>query len=55
MKGVAQGLERLHAVGITHASLNPSNVFVLNRQQGMVGDFDFTKTPVSELDEPSTA
>ncbi|XP_046899246.1 serine/threonine kinase 31 [Hypomesus transpacificus] len=45
MKGVAQGLERLHAVGITHASLNPSNVFVLNRQQGMVGDFDFTKTP----------
>ncbi|XP_062322758.1 serine/threonine kinase 31 isoform X2 [Osmerus eperlanus] len=45
MKGVAQGLESLHAVGITHASLNPSNVFVLNRQQGMVGDFDFTKTP----------
>ncbi|KAK6327075.1 hypothetical protein J4Q44_G00027200 [Coregonus suidteri] len=46
MRGVARGLQALHAAGITHASLNPNNVFVLHRHQGMVGDYDFTKTPV---------
>ncbi|KAG9345180.1 hypothetical protein JZ751_009723 [Albula glossodonta] len=44
MRGVAQGLQTLHGFGITHGSLHPSNVFVLNREQGIVGDFDFTKT-----------
>uniref|UniRef100_A0A3B1IQV6 Serine/threonine kinase 31 n=1 Tax=Astyanax mexicanus TaxID=7994 RepID=A0A3B1IQV6_ASTMX len=45
MRGVLQGLQSLHVAGITHASLNPNNVFVLNREQGIVGDYDFTKTP----------
>ncbi|XP_060758509.1 serine/threonine kinase 31 [Neoarius graeffei] len=45
MKGVLLGLQSLHEFGITHASLNANNVFVLNRKQGIVGDFDFTKTP----------
>lgn len=43
------GLQSLHAASITHASLNPNNVFVLNRDQGLVGDYDFTKTPVSNV------
>eukprot|EP00063_Salmo_salar_P070517 XP_014045352.1 PREDICTED: serine/threonine-protein kinase 31-like [Salmo salar] len=46
MRGVARGLQALHAAGVTHASLNPNNVFVLHRHQGMVGDYDFIKTPV---------
>ncbi|KAJ8290666.1 hypothetical protein GJAV_G00016090 [Gymnothorax javanicus] len=44
MRGVARGLQMLHGFDIIHGSLHPSNVFVLNREQGMVGDFDFTKT-----------
>ncbi|XP_061106171.1 serine/threonine kinase 31 isoform X2 [Conger conger] len=44
MRGMALGLRTLHSSGITHGSLHPGNVFVLNREQGMVGDFDFTKT-----------
>ncbi|KAL0985456.1 hypothetical protein UPYG_G00157130 [Umbra pygmaea] len=46
MRGVARGLQALHSAGITHASINPNNVFILHRQQGLVGDFDFTKGPV---------
>uniref|UniRef100_A0A4W5L063 Serine/threonine kinase 31 n=1 Tax=Hucho hucho TaxID=62062 RepID=A0A4W5L063_9TELE len=46
MRGVARGLQALHSAGVTHASLNPNNVFVLHRHQGMVGDYDFIKTPV---------
>ncbi|XP_076826806.1 serine/threonine-protein kinase 31 [Brachyhypopomus gauderio] len=45
MRGALVGLQSLHAACITHASLNPSNVFVLNREQGIIGDYDFTKTP----------
>ncbi|XP_064204999.1 serine/threonine kinase 31 isoform X2 [Anguilla rostrata] len=43
-RGVALGLQVLHGFGIIHGSLHPANVFVLNREQGVVGDFDFTKT-----------
>ncbi|KAG7335125.1 hypothetical protein KOW79_001721 [Hemibagrus wyckioides] len=45
MRGLLLGLQSLHESCIIHASLNPNNVFVLNRKQGIVGDFDFTKTP----------
>ncbi|XP_036434055.1 serine/threonine-protein kinase 31-like [Colossoma macropomum] len=45
MRGVLVGLQSLHAAGIAHASLNPNNVFVLNRERGIVGDYDFTRTP----------
>ncbi|KAF7698227.1 serine/threonine kinase 31 [Silurus meridionalis] len=45
MRGVLRGLQCLHESCITHASLNANNMFVLNREQGIVGDFDFTKTP----------
>ncbi|KAM9457020.1 serine/threonine-protein kinase 31 isoform 2-T2 [Clarias gariepinus] len=45
MRGVVVGLQSLHESCITHASLNANNVFVLGREQGIVGDFDFTKTP----------
>ncbi|TKC51261.1 hypothetical protein EI555_010576, partial [Monodon monoceros] len=44
MKGVAQGLHTLHKADIIHGSLHQNNVFALNRQQGIVGDFDFTKS-----------
>ncbi|NXA35153.1 STK31 kinase, partial [Eudromia elegans] len=44
MKGVAQGLSTLHGASIVHGSLHGNNVFAVNRQQGIVGDFDFTKT-----------
>ncbi|XP_055128391.1 serine/threonine-protein kinase 31 isoform X5 [Symphalangus syndactylus] len=44
MKGVAQGLHTLHKADIIHGSLHPNNVFALNREQGIVGDFDFTKS-----------
>lgn len=46
MKGVAQGLQTLHGANIVHGSLNGNNVFVVNRKQGIVGDFDFTKSEV---------
>ncbi|CAH2282639.1 serine threonine- kinase 31 isoform X1 [Pelobates cultripes] len=43
MRGVAQGLQTLHAANIIIGSLHENNVFVVNRQKGIVGDFDFTK------------
>lgn len=46
MKGVAQGLHTLHSANIIHGSLHQNNVFALNREQGIVGDFDFTKSEV---------
>ncbi|KAF4103466.1 hypothetical protein G5714_016349 [Onychostoma macrolepis] len=45
MKGVALGLQNLHAASLTHASLHPNNVFAIGREKGIVGDYDFTKTP----------
>ncbi|NXD12360.1 STK31 kinase, partial [Nothocercus nigrocapillus] len=44
MKGVAKGLNTLHGANIVHGSLHGNNIFAVNRQQGIVGDFDFTKT-----------
>ncbi|CAH7152390.1 Stk31 [Phodopus roborovskii] len=44
MKGVARGLHTLHSANIIHGSLHQNNVFALNREQGIVGDFDFTKS-----------
>ncbi|XP_076137382.1 serine/threonine-protein kinase 31 [Alosa pseudoharengus] len=44
MRGVALGLGALHSAGITHGALHPGNVFVTNREQGIVGDYDLTKT-----------
>ncbi|KAK1172955.1 hypothetical protein AOXY_G5666 [Acipenser oxyrinchus oxyrinchus] len=44
MKGVAAGLQALHSSSITHGSLHPNNVLVLNREQAVIGDYDFTKT-----------
>ncbi|NXD83780.1 STK31 kinase, partial [Halcyon senegalensis] len=44
MKGVAQGLQTLHGANIVHGSLHGNNVFAVNRNQGIVGDFDFTKS-----------
>ncbi|XP_067908918.1 serine/threonine-protein kinase 31-like [Heterodontus francisci] len=44
MKGVAVGLQTLHNSNIVHGALHPHNVFAINRERGIVGDFDFTKT-----------
>ncbi|XP_067418158.1 serine/threonine-protein kinase 31 isoform X2 [Emydura macquarii macquarii] len=44
MKGVARGLHTLHKANIVHGSLHTNNVFAVNREQGIVGDFDFTKS-----------
>nr|XP_056713057.1 serine/threonine-protein kinase 31 [Euleptes europaea] len=44
MKGVARGLHTLHTANVVHGSLHESNVFAVNREQGIVGDFDFTKS-----------
>ncbi|XP_020848977.1 serine/threonine-protein kinase 31 isoform X3 [Phascolarctos cinereus] len=44
MKGVAHGLRTLHKADIIHGSLHHNNIFVLNRERGIVGDFDFTKS-----------
>ncbi|NXD61789.1 STK31 kinase, partial [Eolophus roseicapillus] len=44
MKGVAKGLQTLHGANIVHGSLNGNNVFAVDRKQGIVGDFDFTKS-----------
>uniref|UniRef100_A0A8C9L953 Serine/threonine kinase 31 n=1 Tax=Pavo cristatus TaxID=9049 RepID=A0A8C9L953_PAVCR len=44
MKGVAQGLQTLHGANIVHGSLHGNNVFAVNRKQGVVGDFDFTRS-----------
>ncbi|KAM8967094.1 serine/threonine-protein kinase 31 [Pelodytes ibericus] len=43
MRGVAHGLQTLHAAGILIGSLHENNVFAVNREKGIVGDFDFTK------------
>lgn len=48
MKGVARGLHTLHGADIVHGSLHENNVFAVNRQLGIVGDFDFTKSEVVE-------
>ncbi|XP_038625453.1 serine/threonine-protein kinase 31 [Tachyglossus aculeatus] len=44
MRGVACGLHTLHKANIVHGALHQNNVFALNREQGVVGDFDFTKS-----------
>ncbi|XP_013928261.1 PREDICTED: serine/threonine-protein kinase 31, partial [Thamnophis sirtalis] len=44
MKGVACGLSVLHKADIIHGLLHKNNVFALNREEGIVGDFDFTKS-----------
>ncbi|XP_041040327.1 serine/threonine-protein kinase 31-like isoform X3 [Carcharodon carcharias] len=44
MKGVAVGLQTLHNSNIVHGALHAHNVFAVNRERGIVGDFDFTKT-----------
>ncbi|XP_048009659.1 serine/threonine-protein kinase 31-like [Megalobrama amblycephala] len=49
MKGVALGLQSLHAASVTHASLHPNNVFAIGREKGIVGDYDLTKTPVQRV------
>lgn len=49
MKGVAQGLQTLHEANIIHGSLHGNNIFAVNREQGIVGDFDFTKSEVKKF------
>ncbi|XP_065608337.1 serine/threonine-protein kinase 31 [Cyrtonyx montezumae] len=44
MKGVAEGLQILHGANIVHGSLHGNNVFAVNRKEGIVGDFDFSKS-----------
>ncbi|OXB56205.1 hypothetical protein ASZ78_016574 [Callipepla squamata] len=44
MKGVAQGLQILHGANIVHGSLHGNNIFAVNRKEGIVGDFDFSKS-----------
>ncbi|XP_032902358.1 serine/threonine-protein kinase 31 isoform X2 [Amblyraja radiata] len=44
MRGVATGLQTLHSSNIVHGALHPHNVFAVNREHGIVGDFDFTKS-----------
>ncbi|XP_055517074.1 serine/threonine-protein kinase 31-like isoform X8 [Leucoraja erinacea] len=44
MRGVATGLQTLHSSNIVHGALHPHNVFAVNRERGIVGDFDFTKS-----------
>lgn len=48
MKGVACGLHTLHRADIVHGSLHENNVFAVNREQGLVGDFDFTRSEVKK-------
>ncbi|XP_053322801.1 serine/threonine-protein kinase 31 [Spea bombifrons] len=43
MSGVARGLQSLHAAGIIVGALHENNVFAVNREKGIVGDFDLTK------------
>ncbi|TRY94305.1 hypothetical protein DNTS_030385 [Danionella cerebrum] len=51
MRGVANGLQALHAASLIHASLHPNNIFVISREKGLVGDYDFTKTPEQRVSE----
>ncbi|XP_016337744.1 serine/threonine-protein kinase 31-like [Sinocyclocheilus anshuiensis] len=51
MKGVSLGLQNLHAAFLTHASLHPNNVFAIGREKGIVGDYDFTKTPEQRVSD----
>ncbi|XP_016413986.1 serine/threonine-protein kinase 31 isoform X1 [Sinocyclocheilus rhinocerous] len=51
MKGVALGLQGLHAASLTHASLHPNNVFAIGREKGIVGDYDFSKTPEQRVSD----
>ncbi|XP_077159477.1 serine/threonine-protein kinase 31 isoform X2 [Paroedura picta] len=44
MKGVARGLHTLHTANVVHGSLHENNVFAVNREHGILGDFDFTKS-----------
>ncbi|XP_050986540.1 serine/threonine kinase 31 [Labeo rohita] len=51
MKGVALGLQSLHAASLIHASLHPNNVFAVGREKGIVGDYDFTKAPEQRVSD----
>ncbi|KAM5158294.1 serine/threonine-protein kinase 31 [Mantella aurantiaca] len=43
MSGVVQGMQTLHAANIIIGSLHENNVFAINRERGIIGDFDFTR------------
>ncbi|XP_040208804.1 serine/threonine-protein kinase 31 isoform X2 [Rana temporaria] len=43
MSGVAQGMQTLHAANIIIGSLHENNMFVINREKGIIGDLDFTR------------
>uniref|UniRef100_F6SCF9 Serine/threonine kinase 31 n=1 Tax=Xenopus tropicalis TaxID=8364 RepID=F6SCF9_XENTR len=43
MGGVAHGLQILHGAGIVVGALHENNVFAINREKGIIGDFDFTR------------
>ncbi|XP_042333250.1 serine/threonine-protein kinase 31 [Sceloporus undulatus] len=49
MKGIVRGLHTLHKADIIHGSLHENNVFAVNREQGIVGDFDFTKSETQRV------
>ncbi|XP_073486207.1 serine/threonine-protein kinase 31 [Aquarana catesbeiana] len=43
MSGIAQGMQTLHAANIIIGSLHENNMFVINRERGIIGDLDFTR------------
>ncbi|KAK2903315.1 hypothetical protein Q8A67_008028 [Cirrhinus molitorella] len=51
MKGIALGLQSLHAASLIHAALHPNNVFAIGREKGIVGDYDFTKAPEQRVSD----
>ena len=46
LHGVLKGLNALHNCDVVYESLNPNNIFLNESGEGVLGDYDFSKTPV---------
>ena len=49
LAGVLEALCALHQVGIIHGAVHPNNIFVDDDGKGILADYDFTKSTVSDV------
>jgi serine/threonine protein kinase len=46
--GVLSGLESLHEANLVHGAVHPNNVLIDSSGCGVLAEYDFTKSPVSD-------
>ncbi|XP_066303854.1 serine/threonine-protein kinase 31-like isoform X2 [Branchiostoma lanceolatum] len=52
LKGVLEGLYHLHTRGVSHGAVTPQYVLAPGRTQGMLDNYDFSKTPTQRAATP---